>query len=394
MAVHLDVAPELYRWAIERAGWDEQTAQRRFPQLSEWAAGVRQPTLKQVEQFAHATHAPFGQLFLSEPPEEPLPEPDLRTSKDAAIRRPSADLLDTIYLCQERQDWYRDFAAENGLEPVRYIGTVSIQDSPARVAEQMREALNEPNPAPEAPRVWSATFRDLVDRIESTGALVMVSGVVGANTHRVLKPEEFRGFALSDDLAPLLFINGADTKAAQIFTLIHEFAHLWLGGSALSDASVADRSTNRTERWCNAVAGEFLVPTNSLRRECQDDVSPEDLDELARQFSVSTLVILRRIADVGYLAWDDFRARYIEEHQRVMAKLAEARETSSGGNYYYTEPVRLSRQFARSVIESTYEGSTSYRDAYQLLGTTKHSTFEGLADQLGARWGTSSMRTS
>ncbi|MGO1285657.1 MAG: ImmA/IrrE family metallo-endopeptidase [Brachybacterium sp.] len=385
MAVYLDIAPELYRWAVERAGWDEQTAQRRFPQLSEWAAGVRQPTLKQAEQFAHATHAPFGQLFLPEPPEEPLPVPDLRTIKDAAIRRPSADLLDTIYLCQERQDWYREFVTENELESVRYIGTATTQDSPARVAERMREVLNDPSPASEASRNWSAMFRILVDRIESTGTLVMVSGVVGANTHRVLQPEEFRGFALSDDLAPLLFVNGADTKAAQIFTLIHEFAHLWLGGSALSDANVADRSTNTTERWCNAVAGEFLVPTTSLRREYQGDISSEALDELARQFSVSTLVILRRIADVGYLAWDDFRARYIDEHQRVMAKLAEAREASSGGNYYYTQPVRLSRQFARSVIESTYEGSTSYRDAYQLLGTTKHSTFEGLADQLGAR---------
>lgn len=385
MAVHLDIAPELYRWAVERAGWDEQTAQRRFPQLSEWTAGIRQPTLKQVEQFAHATHAPFGQLFLSEPPEEPLPVPDLRTIKDAAIRRPSADLLDTVYLCQERQDWYREFAAENRLEPVRYVGTATTQDSPAHVAGQMREALNTPDSGSEARGSWAVTFRRLVDRIEATGTLVMVSGVVGANTHRVLKPEEFRGFALSDEIAPLLFINGADTKAAQIFTLIHEFAHLWLGGSALSDASVAERSANTTERWCNAVAGEFLVPIDSLHDEYRDDVSSEALDELARRFTVSTLVILRRIADAGYLAWDDFRARYVDEHQRVMAMLTEAREGSGGGNYYNTQPVRLSRQFARSVIESTYEGSTSYRDAYQLLGTTKHSTFEGLADQLGAR---------
>lgn len=105
MAVYLDIAPDLLRWAVERAGWDEQTALQRFPQLDDWTAGVRQPTLKQLEKFAHATHAPFGQLFLPEPPIEPLPMPDLRTIKDAAVRRPSADLLDTIYLCQERQDW-------------------------------------------------------------------------------------------------------------------------------------------------------------------------------------------------------------------------------------------------------------------------------------------------
>ncbi|MGP9846065.1 ImmA/IrrE family metallo-endopeptidase [Brachybacterium sp. 107] len=385
MAVYLDVAPDLLRWAVERAGWDEQTALQRFPQLDDWTAGVRQPTLKQLEKFAHATHAPFGQLFLPEPPIEPLPMPDLRTIKDAAVRRPSADLLDTIYLCQERQDWYRDFATENGLDPVSYIGSVSIEDAPAKVAHRMHELLGDAHPGPVVPGSWSATFRRLVDGIEASGALVMVSGVVGANTHRMLDPREFRGFALADEIAPLVYVNGADTKAAQIFTLIHEFAHLWLGGSALSDANVAERSVNTTERWCNDVAAEFLVPLDLLRAVYRGDASPEALDELARQFSVSTLVMLRRIADAGFLAWVDFRARYIDEERRVLAKLAEVREAGGGGNYYNTQPLRLSRQFARSVIESTHEGNTRYRDAYQLLGLTKHSTFEGLADQLGAR---------
>lgn len=392
MTVHLDIAPDLLRWAVERAGWDEQTALRRFPHLSEWVAGTRQPTLKQLERFAHATHAPFGQLFLHEPPHEPLPVPDLRTLEGAGIRSPSADLLDTIYLCQERQDWYREFAAENELDPVTYIGTATTQDNPVRVAERMHEVLDQ-FPALVRPRSWSATFRKLVDQIESTGALVMASGIVGTNTHRVLRPEEFRGFALADELSPLVFVNAADTKAAQIFTLIHEFAHLWLGGSALSDASIESRSANTTERWCNEVAGEFLVPADVLRSEYRDDVSAEALDELAHRFSVSTLVILRRLTDAGNLAWDDFRSRYLDEQERVMAKLEQAQESSSRGNYYNTQPLRLSRQFARSVIESTHAGSTTYRDAYQLLGTTKHSTFEGLADQLGAPWCTSWTRT-
>lgn len=385
MAVYLDIVPDLLRWAVERAGWDEQTAMRRFPHLDDWTAGTRQPTLKQLEKFAHATHAPFGQLFLPEPPIEPLPVPDLRTIKDAAVRRPSADLLDTIYLCQERQDWYREFAAENGLDPVGYIGSVAIDDDPVEIARRMHALLGGTHPRQAVPGDWSATFRQLVDGIEASGALVMVSGVVGTNTHRALDPEEFRGFALADEVAPLVYVNGADTKAAQTFTLIHEFAHLWLGGSALSDANVAERSVNATERWCNDVAAEFLVPVDLLRAEYRGDASPEALDELARRFAVSTLVVLRRIADAGFLSWDDFRARYVDEQQRVMAKLAEVRENGRGGNYYNTQPLRLSRQFARSVIESTREGSTRYRDAYQLLGMAKHSTFEGLADQLGAR---------
>ena len=208
--------------------------------MSEWTAETRRPTLTQMERFAHATRAPCGQLFFPEPPDDPLPVPDLRTIKDAGIRRPAADLLNALHLCQERQGWYREFAAENELDPVPYIGAVTTQDNPSQLAERMHEALHAPSSPKGRPGSWSETFRRLVDQVESTGALVLVSGIVGANTHRVLRPEECRGFALLDEIAPLIFVNAADTKAAQIFTLVHEFAHLWLGGSALSDTSVGE----------------------------------------------------------------------------------------------------------------------------------------------------------
>ena len=60
MTVHVDVAPTILEWAVERAGWDEETAERRFHQLTEWRAGTRRPTVKQLEHFAKATHAPLG----------------------------------------------------------------------------------------------------------------------------------------------------------------------------------------------------------------------------------------------------------------------------------------------------------------------------------------------
>lgn len=379
MAVYVDVAPRLLEWAVNRAGWDTEAATDRVPQFDRWLAGEKRPTLKQLEHFAHATHAPLGMLFLPEPPVEEIPVPDMRTVRDAALREPSADLLDTIYICQRRQDWYRDYAIREGAVPLQIVGSESITADPEAVGRRLRELLGL-----DARMVtsWSDAMRDLLARIESLGVLVMVSGIVGSDTHRTLSPDEFRGFTLADEIAPVVFINGADTKAAQIFTLAHELAHVTLGHSALSDVSLGSQSNKAEERWCNAVAAEILIPMSAFSRSFQGATTPDELDRLAHEFKVSTLAILARARDAGALTWDEHLAQFDEELRRVTG-LGARRDRESGGNYYYTQPLRLSRVFARAVIASAQEGTTTFRDAYQLLGTKSHSTFEGLAEHLG-----------
>src|SRR3989304_5812978 len=95
----------------------------KFPKLAAWEAGEGRPTLKQLEGFAKATHLPVGYLFLREPPEERVPIPDLRTPGNRHVGHPSPDLLDTIYLCQRRQAWYRDWARSVGEEPLGFVGS-------------------------------------------------------------------------------------------------------------------------------------------------------------------------------------------------------------------------------------------------------------------------------
>jgi len=384
VVVHVDVAPELLRWAVERAGWDEETTAQRAPQFTKWVRGETRPTLKQLETFAKNTHAPFGFLFLPEPPDEPLPIPDMRTVGNVGVLRPSIDLLDTIYLCQRRQDWYRDYASDNGAEPLGFVGSASLDTPPARVAGDIAERLSFGVEERQAFPNKGEVRRVLIDRIESIGVLVMVNGVVGADTHRKLDPAEFRGFALSDPLAPLIFVNGADAKAAQLFTLVHELAHIWLGRSALSEAAMDSREGRTEEQWCNSVAAEVLLPLDGLRFDYGGQVTVEELERLAKRYKVSTLVVLKRIFDAGFLAWDEYTERYRGEYERVMSLVRDKNGDSGGGNYYKTQPLRLSRQFAKAVISSTLEGSTTYREAYQLLGTKKHATFEGLAEELRA----------
>ncbi|MGN2393362.1 ImmA/IrrE family metallo-endopeptidase, partial [Pelomicrobium sp. G1] len=114
---------------------------------------------------------------------------------------------------------------------------------------------------------WEAAVLELRRRIEDIGVLVVVNGVVGNNTHRKLDVEEFRGFALADPYAPLIFVNGADAKSAQMFTLAHELAHLWLGpaGEGLSGYDKILQGDHRVERFCDRAAAEFLVPGREFK---------------------------------------------------------------------------------------------------------------------------------
>jgi Zn-dependent peptidase ImmA (M78 family) len=321
-----------------------------------------------------------GYLFLAEPPVETVPLPDLRTVRDEGRVRPSPDLLETIYICQQRQEWYRDFARMRGGKSLPFVGSADLRHNPAKAAAKMREALRFDVDERRKMGTWGEAARRFVEQAEELGVLVMVNGVVGSNTHRKLDPDEFRGFALSDPLAPVVFINGADSKSAQMFTLAHELAHLWLGKSALSDVGPASEPSEKIERWCNEVAAELLVPMALLRAEIDDVPLEELVSRLARRFKVSSLVVLRRIHDAGALPKRRFWAAYNAELERI-ASLGGHR--SSGGDFYNTTPVRVSKRFARAIVVSTLEGQTLHRDAFRLLGMSKLATFHALGARLG-----------
>ena len=376
------VKKELLSWARKRAGLEQDALIGRFKKLPEWETGEIQPTLKQAEAFARAVHVPIGYLFLTEPPEESLPIPDFRTFAGQPMLHPSPNLLDTIYTCQERQSWYRDFARITQTPELEYVGSATIDTSPEEVAARMRTTMGFNLDARQYCQTWTDALRLFIHQADKIGVLIMVSGVVMSNTHRKLDPTEFRGFALSDSLAPLIFINGADTKAAQIFTLAHELAHLWLGDSALSNIEAAPRQGFRQEEvWCNAVAAELLVPIASLRAELRTgELLSDTLPRLARKFKVSALVILRRLLDAGQLDRPSFEAAWDQECKRLREI---AQGGSSGGDFYRTTIARVSPRFARALIISTLEGQTLYRDAFRMLGVSKTETFNNLGREAG-----------
>ncbi|MBU1207072.1 MAG: XRE family transcriptional regulator [Proteobacteria bacterium] len=371
--------PEVLRWARERAGRTVQDLAAPFPKLDRWERGEERPTLKQAERFAKAVHAPVGYLFLPEPPVESLPIPDFRTAGNVHSGHPTPELLDTIYICQQRQEWYRDFARSMGEGALAFVGSAHVRNAAVSTAATIRHALGFEVEERHRMPTWTDALRRFIEQADALGILVMCSGVVLNNNRRHLDPEEFRGFAMADDLAPLVFINGADTKAAQMFTLAHELAHIWLGQSAVSDAQALLLPELEVERWCNRVAAELLVPLAVLREEYDEAAElGDEVGRLARCFKVSSLVILRRIHDAGGLTREGLWEAYKQELARLRAI-----PKGSGGDFYLTQAARVSKRFARALVGSTLEGQTLHRDAFRMLGFSKLQTFHDLGRSLG-----------
>ena len=374
------IRPAVLRWARERSGRELDDIARRIPGLPAWEHGHEQPTLKQLESFAKATHVPLGYLFLPEPPQERMPISDFR-SIQGKVRRPSPELLDTIHAMQRRQAWLREERMECEAQPFDFVGNARLTDDPDAVGQEMRRMIGIDTGWAAKFRTWMEAVSGLRRTIERAGVLAVISGVVGNNAHRKLNVEEFRGFSLCDGHAPLIFVNGADAKSAQMFTLAHELAHIWLGpvGEGLSGFDDLFPGGTEVETFCDRAAAEFLLPARELKA-CWRDVrdEPRRFETLARRFKVSPVVASRRALDLRLVDRETFFAFYDEYTQR------ERRSTAStgGGDFYNNQDARVGRVFATQVIRAAKDGRLSFREAYGLTGL-RGGTFQKYAARLG-----------
>jgi Zn-dependent peptidase ImmA (M78 family) len=380
----IDVRAPVLRWAIKRSGVPRTDLRHKFPKIDEWEAGEVQPTLHQLEAFARATSTPFGYLFLHDPPQEQLSIPHFRTVDDHHAAQPSPDLLETVQQMERRQGWMREALLDQGQEPLAFVHSADLANSPRVIAAHIRTALGLQDSWAHRHGNWSDALRDLRVKMEESGILVVVNGIVGNNTHRPLSIGEFRGFVLVDKYAPLVFINGADGKAAQMFTLAHELAHIWFGVSAAFDLRRLMPSTDQSERACNSVAAEFLVPEVELRSAWPSlRQQREPFQAAARRFKVSTIVAARRAFDVGLISRDqffEFYDTYEADERRVSA------EVESGGDFYASQNLRISKRFGDAVIRAVKEGRLLYQEAYRLTGISgktfdRYATLLGLGDR-------------
>ncbi|MBR5069423.1 MAG: ImmA/IrrE family metallo-endopeptidase [Bacteroidales bacterium] len=354
----LNIKKEILIWAVERNGQSVDEYAKKNPSFVKWIEGEKLPTIKQLESFATQVHIPFGYLFLSEQPQESIPIPFFRT----VDRHPKFNLklYDTVIDLQRKQEWLSSYFRENDMDFARFIGSCvgkSVEET-VLVARSLLEkdpdwALHVADSA--------SVVRTLIDWLEEIGCFVSVQGYVGTYNKRQLAVADCRGFSLIDPYAPFIYVNNNDSKEAQYFTLIHEFAHLLIGFSS-GYGSGSDNDDQR-EDFCDKVAAMFLVDGALLHQKWNGNI-----DGLARTFRVSKIMMARRaheerlISDAGYRSYMDAYWAHVQEH------LVKKESGNSGGDYYATTRRRLGFNFLVHISNAVKSNQLSYNDAYRLTG--------------------------
>ena len=215
------ITPSVIQWAREQSKLSIDEAARKIRRSAEeirgWENGSLRPSISQARKAAEVYRRPLAAFYLPEPPSEFETLRDFRSLPSAEFREYSPELSLLIRTTQYRQEWVREYLIEEGVEPLSFVGSSTLQDDPRDVANNILQVLDissedqqKCNSRQEALRLW-------LEKAEMAGIFVF--------RQRQIDLQEARGFLISDDFAPFVFINSDDSKAAQIFTLAHELAH-------------------------------------------------------------------------------------------------------------------------------------------------------------------------
>lgn len=349
------ITPSVLNWAAEKAqgslhSFAEQIAKRKVDREQILEGRL---TIPQIEKLAKKARIPFGYLFLNEPPNLADVEiPDLRRVQDAV---PLGDnFYQTLEDVRTKQEWFIEYIKESGGVEVPFVGRFKEGKRSASViaADIKRELFISDDDRRKSSNA-ETYFSRLSEKIENAGVLVFKSSIVKSNTKQSLSEQEFRGFAITHKLAPIIFVNGRDAQVASVFTLMHELAHIWIGADGVSD--VTAYPNNPIEKLCNEIASRILVPNDIFMEQWS---GLDGIGQQAKYFRVSKVVIARRAMDNGLINRD--------QYEEIASKVTRNRNAGKP-TIYQTLPIRNSKKLTSAVIADAMSGNTLLRDAARLL---------------------------
>ncbi len=349
-----------------------------------WESGEALPTLAQARAMAKLYRRPFAVFFLAEPPRDfQVPLVDFRGGEQSGTEY-STSLRTLIRLTMMRQEWVREIIKQERRAPMRWVGSARQVRDVEALAKRVREQLVPSWSAIESLDSQAAAFQYWCGLVESQGVFVFQSGGPLA-----VETEEARGFALVDPFAPFVMVNGADSHAGRIFTLIHELVHLWVGASGVSDTAPirhARSADQRIEQFCNRVAAEALLPTAVFLKKWTSVGDSSDMqhrvEAVASRVRLSRDMVARRAVDAGKITWEAYailHGQYAEEWNRARKK---QREKSGGPTWTLMVPKRAGVTFTRRVLAAFDSGELAGAEVVELLNT-KLNHLDQIAEQVG-----------
>jgi len=366
-----NLRPELLVWARESIGYSrvEASAKLRQPleKLLAWESGEARPTIAQLRKMAGIYKRPLAVFYLSEPPRAFQAMRDFRRLPEGEERSYSPELRLAIRTAKARRDVALELLREAGEDPtvptVRAAATRRATDLAEAARELLGVSLKEQ-------RQWRDKYRALREwttALERIGVLVFQTSGVDLT--------EMRGFSITEAPLAVIVANGKDSPRGRVFTLMHELAHVLLnegGVCDLRDGPGGQRSRQpRTEVFCNQVAAEVLVPTLALLADVEgmpdrrgDPWPEDDLVRLAREYSVSREVILRRLLTLGFTTerfYRDKRAEYLKAY-------AEQPKPKGRPSYHRIRVRDLGRAYLGIVLDAYHREAINSADLSEYLG--------------------------
>lgn len=382
------ITPDVFRWARESAHISEVAAATKVSipteKLKEWEIGISQPTIKQAQTLAKFYKRPFALFFLPEIPKDFQPLQDFRKMGSKPLSTASIFIIREI---QQKQSWISEVYQENKESKLQFVGKFSVKDRPETIAEDILRTLDI------QPGNYSSDnpIKEWIDKAEAKG--IFISRTSFIHSRLKLDSEEIQGFAIADQYAPFVFINSEDWAAPQLFTLVHELAHIWIAETGISN-EIEQEVVNRNkihpvELFCNEIAANALIPKTEINNIVSTSFrSSKEIFRASKAFGVSSFAIIVRALNLKLILMDEYQklkkeinndfADFVEREEQKKIK---QKEKSGGPNYFLLQLNRNSRLFTQTVLDAYRGGFIEPTRASSLLNV-QINKFDKLETQL------------
>lgn len=376
---------QILKWARTSAKITQEKAAKKInvsiERIDEWESGVSFPTIRQAKILSSYYKRPFAILFLPEVPKDFQPLKDFRSKSSKEI---STSTLFIIREIQEKQSWLSEIKKENKESKNTNVGKFTYKDDPKLVAQDI---LNTLKINPEQYELKNPIM-EWVQKSEFNG--IFISKTSFLNSRQTLDSTEFQGFAIADSYAPFIFINSSDWNTSQLFTLVHELAHIWIAETGISNQTEFNdytiKANDPIEAFCNKVSANALMPESYLKTISIDSFqTPEVIFKYSKRLGVSSFAFIIRAYSLKIInksTYENLKKESQKSFEAYLEKEKIKKENSKGvPNYYLLQLNRNSKSFTQNVLDAYHGGHIAPNLASTLLNT-KIDKFNKLEEQI------------